>query len=156
MFALGNAGGLLLAGILLGFFRARNPMFGYIPQGAINMLKDLGTSLRQLKGLPEPPGHAAAGLEQLRLPTPDFAAPSQRDIRRAVDFIGRHVEAAAEPVGRLVKVQPVGALRVDADRVHRVLVVQLAVRRQRRGHDADRDVHLEKQRLERVSVTRTP
>ena len=29
------------------------------------MLKDLGTSLRQLKGLPEPPGHAAAGLEQL-------------------------------------------------------------------------------------------
>ncbi|MAT91928.1 MAG: transporter [Halioglobus sp.] len=42
---LGNAGGLLLAGILLGFFRARNPMFGYIPQGAINMLKDLGLNI---------------------------------------------------------------------------------------------------------------
>ena len=42
---LGNAGGLLLAGILMGFFRARNPMFGYIPQGAINVLKDLGLSI---------------------------------------------------------------------------------------------------------------
>jgi putative transport protein len=42
---LGNAGGLLLAGILMGFFRARNPMFGYIPQGAINMLKDLGLNI---------------------------------------------------------------------------------------------------------------
>lgn len=42
---LGNAGGLLLAGILMGFFRARNPMFGYIPQGAINVLKDLGLNI---------------------------------------------------------------------------------------------------------------
>ena len=42
---LGNAGGLLLAGILMGFFRARNPMFGYMPQGAINMLKDLGLNI---------------------------------------------------------------------------------------------------------------
>jgi putative transport protein len=42
---LGNAGGLLLSGILLGFFRARNPMFGYIPQGAINVLKDLGLNI---------------------------------------------------------------------------------------------------------------
>ena len=44
---------------------------------------------------PQAPASAfrTAGLEQLRLPTPDFAAPSQRDIRRAVDFIGRHVEA---------------------------------------------------------------
>ena len=42
---LGNAGGLLLAGIFMGFFRARNPMFGYIPQGAINMLKDLGLNI---------------------------------------------------------------------------------------------------------------
>lgn len=42
---LGNAGGLLLAGILMGFFRARNPTFGYIPQGAINMLKDLGLNI---------------------------------------------------------------------------------------------------------------
>jgi len=42
---LGNAGGLLLGGILMGFFRARNPMFGYIPQGAINVLKDLGLNI---------------------------------------------------------------------------------------------------------------
>lgn len=42
---LGNAGGLLLAGILMGFFRARNPMFGYMPQGAINILKDLGLNI---------------------------------------------------------------------------------------------------------------
>jgi len=42
---LGNAGGLLLAGILMGYFRARNPMFGYMPQGAINMLKDLGLNI---------------------------------------------------------------------------------------------------------------
>ncbi len=42
---LGNAGGLLLAGIFMGFLRARNPMFGYMPQGAINMLKDLGLNI---------------------------------------------------------------------------------------------------------------
>jgi len=42
---LGNAGGLLVAGILLGYFRARNPMFGYMPQGAINMIKDLGLNI---------------------------------------------------------------------------------------------------------------
>ena len=42
---LGNAGGLLLTGILMGFFRARNPTFGYIPQGAINVLKDLGLNI---------------------------------------------------------------------------------------------------------------
>jgi putative transport protein len=42
---LGNAGGLLLAGILMGYFRARNPMFGYMPQGAINMIKDLGLNI---------------------------------------------------------------------------------------------------------------
>ena len=35
-----------------------------------------------------------AGLAQLRLPTPDYAAPSQRDIRRAVAFIDQHVQAA--------------------------------------------------------------
>ena len=34
-----------------------------------------------------------AGLEQLRVPTPDYAAPSQRDIRRAVAFIDQHVQA---------------------------------------------------------------
>ena len=47
-----------------------------------------------------PPVHQApsatfreAGLEQLRVPTPDYAAPSQRDIRRAVAFIDQHVQA---------------------------------------------------------------
>lgn len=41
-FGLGSASGLLLAGILLGFLRANHPTFGYVPQGAINMLKELG------------------------------------------------------------------------------------------------------------------
>lgn len=41
-FGLGNASGLLLAGILLGFLRANHPTIGYVPQGAINMLKELG------------------------------------------------------------------------------------------------------------------
>jgi putative transport protein len=29
----------------MGYFRARNPVFGYIPQGAINVLKDLGLNI---------------------------------------------------------------------------------------------------------------
>nr|WP_086940559.1 aspartate:alanine antiporter [Thaumasiovibrio occultus] len=39
---LGNAAGLLLAGITLGFLRANHPTFGYVPQGALNMTKDFG------------------------------------------------------------------------------------------------------------------
>jgi putative transport protein len=42
---LGSAGGLLASGILMGYFRARNPTFGHVPQGAINILKDLGLNL---------------------------------------------------------------------------------------------------------------
>ena len=42
---LGNAGGLLASGILMGYFRARNPTFGHVPQGAINILKDLGLNV---------------------------------------------------------------------------------------------------------------
>ena len=41
-FDLGNAVGLLLSGIMLGFLRANHPTFGYVPQGALNMVKDLG------------------------------------------------------------------------------------------------------------------
>lgn len=41
-FGLGNAVGLLLAGITLGFLRANHPTFGYVPQGGLNMVKDLG------------------------------------------------------------------------------------------------------------------
>lgn len=41
-FGLGNAVGLLIAGIMLGFLRANHPTFGYVPQGALNMVKDLG------------------------------------------------------------------------------------------------------------------
>ncbi|UXI02271.1 aspartate:alanine antiporter [Photobacterium sp. TY1-4] len=41
-FGLGSAAGLLLAGITLGFLRANHPTFGYVPQGALNMTKDLG------------------------------------------------------------------------------------------------------------------
>ena len=43
--SLGSAGGLLGAGILLGHFRARNPVMGHIPQSAINILKDLGLGI---------------------------------------------------------------------------------------------------------------
>jgi putative transport protein len=42
---LGSAGGLLATGILMGYFRTRNPLIGNIPQGAINVLKDLGLNL---------------------------------------------------------------------------------------------------------------
>ncbi|MFD2179723.1 aspartate:alanine antiporter [Veronia pacifica] len=41
-FGLGSASGLLIAGIMLGFLRANHPTFGYVPQGAINMAKELG------------------------------------------------------------------------------------------------------------------
>lgn len=41
-FGIGNAAGLLLSGIMLGFLRANHPTFGYIPQGALNMLKEFG------------------------------------------------------------------------------------------------------------------
>jgi putative transport protein len=39
---LGNASGLLVSGILLGYLRANHPTFGYVPQAAINMVKELG------------------------------------------------------------------------------------------------------------------
>jgi putative transport protein len=41
-FGVGNAAGLLFAGIMLGFLRANHPTFGYIPQGALNMVKEFG------------------------------------------------------------------------------------------------------------------
>lgn len=41
-FGIGNAAGLLLAGIMLGFLRANHPTFGYIPQGALTMVKEFG------------------------------------------------------------------------------------------------------------------
>ncbi|KLV10789.1 MULTISPECIES: aspartate:alanine antiporter [Photobacterium] len=41
-FGLGSAAGLLVAGITLGYLRANHPTFGYVPQGALNMTKDLG------------------------------------------------------------------------------------------------------------------
>jgi putative transport protein len=43
--ALGNAGGLLLSGVLMGYLRAVKPTFGHVPQGALNMLKDLGLNI---------------------------------------------------------------------------------------------------------------
>ncbi|KFE07377.1 AspT/YidE/YbjL antiporter duplication domain protein [Vibrio cholerae] len=44
-FSLGNAVGLLLSGITLGFLRANHPTFGYVPQGTLNMVKDLGLAI---------------------------------------------------------------------------------------------------------------
>ncbi|AYC18792.1 Aspartate/alanine antiporter [Dickeya dianthicola] len=41
-FGIGNAAGLLFSGIMLGFLRANHPTFGYIPQGALNMVKEFG------------------------------------------------------------------------------------------------------------------
>lgn len=41
-FGVGNAAGLLFAGIMLGFLRANHPTFGYIPQGALTMVKEFG------------------------------------------------------------------------------------------------------------------
>ena len=41
-FGLGSAVGLLISGITLGFLRANHPTFGYVPQGALNMMKHLG------------------------------------------------------------------------------------------------------------------
>lgn len=41
-FGIGNAAGLLFSGILLGFLRANHPTFGYIPQGALTMVKEFG------------------------------------------------------------------------------------------------------------------
>ncbi len=41
-FGLGNAVGLLISGITLGYLRANHPTFGYVPQGALNFAKDLG------------------------------------------------------------------------------------------------------------------
>ena len=41
-FGIGNAAGLLFAGIMLGFLRANHPTFGYIPQGALKMVKEFG------------------------------------------------------------------------------------------------------------------
>ena len=41
-FGIGNAAGLLFAGIMLGFLRANHPTFGHIPQGALTMVKEFG------------------------------------------------------------------------------------------------------------------
>ena len=41
-FGIGNAAGLLFSGIMLGFLRANHPTFGYIPQGALTMVKEFG------------------------------------------------------------------------------------------------------------------
>ena len=41
-FGLGSAVGLLISGITLGFLRANHPTFGYVPQGALNVMKDFG------------------------------------------------------------------------------------------------------------------
>ncbi|WWO96785.1 MAG: aspartate:alanine antiporter [Candidatus Dasytiphilus stammeri] len=41
-FSIGNAAGLLFSGIMLGFLRANHPTFGYIPPGALTMVKEFG------------------------------------------------------------------------------------------------------------------
>lgn len=44
-FGLGNAVGLLLAGILMGYLRANHPTVGYVPPGALRLAKDLGLAV---------------------------------------------------------------------------------------------------------------
>jgi aspartate-alanine antiporter len=39
---LGSGGGALLSGLLFGWFRSRRQSFGYMPSGAVQILKDLG------------------------------------------------------------------------------------------------------------------
>ncbi len=39
---LGSGGGALLSGLIFGWYRTRRPDIGYMPQGAIQILKDLG------------------------------------------------------------------------------------------------------------------
>lgn len=62
-FGIGNAAGLLFAGIMLGFLRANHPTFGYIPQGALNMVKEFGLMVFMAGfGLPAAPHILAAAL----------------------------------------------------------------------------------------------
>ncbi|MGL5949650.1 MAG: aspartate:alanine antiporter [Aeromonas sp.] len=44
-FGLGNAVGLLLAGIMMGYLRANHPTVGYVPPGALRLVKDLGLAV---------------------------------------------------------------------------------------------------------------
>ena len=75
-------------------------LIGTVPRSAAHLqaLHDEGVrAVVTLNQAWEPQAPSAtfreAGLEQLRVPTPDYAAPSQRDIRRAVAFIDQHVQA---------------------------------------------------------------
>jgi hypothetical protein len=75
-------------------------LMGAVPRSAAHLqaLHDEGVrAVVTLNQAWEPQAPSAtfneAGLAQLRLPTPDYAAPSQRDIRRAVAFIDQHVQA---------------------------------------------------------------
>ena len=53
-FGLGNAVGLLLAGILMGYLRANHPTVGYVPPGALRLAK--GSRTRRLHGEYRPQG----------------------------------------------------------------------------------------------------
>ncbi|WP_108651464.1 aspartate:alanine antiporter [Dongshaea marina] len=44
-FGLGNAVGLLVSGILMGYLRANHPTMGYVPTGALRLAKDLGLTV---------------------------------------------------------------------------------------------------------------
>ena len=44
-FGIGSAGGLLVAGLVVGWLRTRNPMFGRVPAGARFILMELGLLL---------------------------------------------------------------------------------------------------------------
>ena len=75
-------------------------LMGAVPRSAAHLqaLHDEGVrAVVTLNQAWEPQAPSAtfneAGLAQLRLPTPDYAAPSQRDIRRAVAFIDQHLQA---------------------------------------------------------------
>jgi atypical dual specificity phosphatase len=72
-------------------------LLGALPfEQHVPLLKGLGitaviNTCREYRG----PVHAyaAAGMEQLRLPTTDFTPPTLDDIRRGVEFIQQHVRA---------------------------------------------------------------
>ncbi|MDR6351116.1 putative transport protein [Pantoea sp. SORGH_AS 659] len=65
-FGIGNAAGLLFAGIMLGFMRANHPTFGYIPQGALTMVKEFGLMVFMAGGWSERGQRLAARIRQRR------------------------------------------------------------------------------------------
>ena len=76
---------------------------GSVPRTAAHLAELHGLGVRAVVTLNQawepqvdggvPKAAAAAGMHHLNAPTPDFAAPTQRHLRAAVDFMEEHVNA---------------------------------------------------------------